>query len=633
MLKDLRKHSKSWLIKALFVIIIITFISWGGYRKASSWGKDYIAKVDGEKIKRDEFEFIVYHRVAAMREQYKKYLKRDLEESEVNNIREMILNQLIESKIIHSLSEKSGIPVSKKEIADSIKNEEVFQNPDSHEFDFDRYKNFLKYYRKTPSVYEEERKEELKSEKLRNLVMNFSKISDNELKEIFNLENTKINLEFFAFDSKEYKKGIKVKIEDVEKHFNDNKEKYKTEEKRKIEYIEVDPNELYSGITPKEDEIKNLFEKEYKNSKDNLKGEKRHIRIISLREKEGESRVKEANTIKELAKNSKTFVSLAKEYSDDFTKKDGGDLGYVEKSDLTRFGEFGNSLFKLKAGDVAGPIKDKNNYYIGRVEDILPAGDISLERLKNYIQHEIKKKKSKELADETASKLREDIKSEKDLSKLSQKYSLPVKKSDYFKKSGELPSIVEPYLVQNESFQLSLSETKDVKTSSGISYFIKLVEINEPHVPDLAEAYSDVENDLVDQKSRELAKSDSEKFFNLVKSREDLYKQAPSFSAKILESGEFTLSESFNIPKIGKNEELAKESFNLGEQSPVAKKVYEVDGKFIIPVFKSRINADMAKFSEKRDELIQKLNNERNDNIFTTWKDFVSKEVEIKKYN
>ena len=68
MLKILREHATSWMLRAILIMVAVTFISWGGYSLIKEKEETYAAKVNGKAI--DMKEYLDVFRT--MVEQYRK---------------------------------------------------------------------------------------------------------------------------------------------------------------------------------------------------------------------------------------------------------------------------------------------------------------------------------------------------------------------------------------------------------------------------------------------------------------------------------------------------------------------------------------------------------------------------------
>lgn len=151
------------------------------------------------------------------------------------------------------------------------------------------------------------------------------------------------------------------------------------EQEAKKSNIKVEKNEV-------EDRYKKLAEE---NGEDTLKkqikeyygwtiGEfKEKIRIVILKGKLEEKISKDevlnkdkknkAEEILTRIKNGEDFAKLAKEFSEDPSAADGGNLGWFEKGKMVQ--EFENAAFALKPGEVSGIVRTQYGYHIIKVND------------------------------------------------------------------------------------------------------------------------------------------------------------------------------------------------------------------------------------------------------------------------
>lgn len=88
-------------------------------------------------------------------------------------------------------------------------------------------------------------------------------------------------------------------------------------------------------------------------------------------------------TLGERILSGESFSVLAKEYSDDETASQGGDMGYQHKGML--HSDVEKVLNELKVGELSSPIRLLQGYVLVRVEDIVPAQQISYEDAKEQV--------------------------------------------------------------------------------------------------------------------------------------------------------------------------------------------------------------------------------------------------------
>ncbi|MBT2573955.1 peptidylprolyl isomerase [Bacillus sp. ISL-51] len=88
---------------------------------------------------------------------------------------------------------------------------------------------------------------------------------------------------------------------------------------------------------------------------DGLKGKIRASHILVADKKT-------ADEVEKKLKKGEKFETLAKEYSTDTSKNNGGDLGWFDKKSMDS--TFSDEAFKLKVGQVSDPVKTKFGYHI-----------------------------------------------------------------------------------------------------------------------------------------------------------------------------------------------------------------------------------------------------------------------------
>jgi peptidyl-prolyl cis-trans isomerase SurA len=75
-----------------------------------------------------------------------------------------------------------------------------------------------------------------------------------------------------------------------------------------------------------------------------------------------------ADSVFALARAGEDFATLARRFSDDGTRENGGDLGFIRRNDVVR--EFANVAFMLRPGDVSPPVRTPFGYHLIKVERI-----------------------------------------------------------------------------------------------------------------------------------------------------------------------------------------------------------------------------------------------------------------------
>ncbi|MGD0014818.1 MAG: peptidylprolyl isomerase [Bryobacteraceae bacterium] len=104
---------------------------------------------------------------------------------------------------------------------------------------------------------------------------------------------------------------------------------------------------------------------------------------------EAEAKAKAEDLVRQ-ARSGADFVALVKKHSNDPTSvaKD-GDLGFIRKSDQIP-AELSNAIFSAKVGEIVGPVRQPNGFYIFRIEEIGPQ---PFEQVQAAITNDLKSKR------------------------------------------------------------------------------------------------------------------------------------------------------------------------------------------------------------------------------------------------
>jgi len=164
MLKAMRKHARYFYV--LFFIVILSFIFWGVGTVDKTGSTEIVAEIGNYKITTDEY-WKTYDRIYRFyRELYKD--KFDEETEKKLNLKENVLDSMINERVLLMAAKEMGIGVSDDELQESVAKEPAFMKNGS--FDKDLYLNRLRLNRITPEAFESAKRQELTLSKMNRLI-------------------------------------------------------------------------------------------------------------------------------------------------------------------------------------------------------------------------------------------------------------------------------------------------------------------------------------------------------------------------------------------------------------------------------------------------------------------------------
>ncbi|UCF57505.1 MAG: SurA N-terminal domain-containing protein, partial [Deltaproteobacteria bacterium] len=235
----MRRHAKSWLIKFLIGMIAVVFIFYFGYSFTARRGVK-IAYVNGEPISGLEYQKSYRRLLEALQRDYKNVWSENL--IEVFDLRNKALENLINQKLVSQEARRIGLDITEKEIQNEILTYPAFQY--NGRFDESRYRALLSHNRMKPEDFEAGIAQDLLQRKLRQFLMTFSPVTEQELSDHYTFSNQKVKISFVQFLPKNFEKSVKYDPKSMEEYFDEHKEKYRVPEKIKIAYITIDPDKF-----------------------------------------------------------------------------------------------------------------------------------------------------------------------------------------------------------------------------------------------------------------------------------------------------------------------------------------------------------------------------------------------------
>jgi len=164
MLRAMRKHAKYFYV--LFFIVILSFIFWGVGTVDKTGGVEVVAEVGKYKITGDEY-WKTYDRIYRFyREIYKD--KFDEETEKKMNLKENVLDSMIDERVLLTAAKEAGVAVSDEELQESVAHDPAFMKDGA--FNKEMYLNRLRLSRMTPETFESMKRQELTLTKMKQLI-------------------------------------------------------------------------------------------------------------------------------------------------------------------------------------------------------------------------------------------------------------------------------------------------------------------------------------------------------------------------------------------------------------------------------------------------------------------------------
>jgi peptidyl-prolyl cis-trans isomerase D len=319
-----------------------------------------------------------------------------------------ILKQLIFQKEIEYEAKRLGVHVSDQERADRIRQFlPTAYNGDTF-VGMDRYAAEVQgRFQMTVPVFEEQIRQGLLLEKFRKLVTDGISVGPAELQDEFLYKNEKIKLNYVLLKPEDLAAKITPDEGEIKSTYERNKAKYLVPEKRVVRYALADVNQLRQVTQVTDDELKVQYQQDIQQYQVPNRVHVDHILLMTVGKTPAEIEEihqKAEDVLKQSNKKGANFEELAKKYSEDpGTKDKGGDLGWITQGQTVP--EFEKAAFTLPKGSISDLVKTQYGFHIIKVLDKETAHTKTFDEVKDSIRAPLMLSKADKQASDIADKL------------------------------------------------------------------------------------------------------------------------------------------------------------------------------------------------------------------------------------
>ena len=359
---------------------------------------DTVAKIGDESVTTDE-----------VRQQLSEIEQRNQVPKQLESLyAQQILKQLVFQKEIEYEAKRLGIHVSDQERADRIRQFlPTAYNGDTF-VGMDRYAAEVQSrFQMTVPVFEEQIRQGLLLEKFRKLVTDGISVGPGELQAEFRNRNEKVKLNYALIKPEDLAAKINPDDAEIRAAYEKNKSKYMVPEKRVVRYALADVNQIRQNTQVSDDELKVQYQQDIQQYQVPNRVHVDHILLMTVGKTPAEVeeiRQKTEDVLKQANKKGANFEELAKKYSEDpGTKDKGGDLGWITQGQTVP--EFEKVAFSLPKGSISDLVKTQYGFHIIKVLDKETAHTKPFDEVKDSIRSPLLLSKADKQAADIADKL------------------------------------------------------------------------------------------------------------------------------------------------------------------------------------------------------------------------------------
>tara|TARA_B110000259_G_scaffold44501_1_gene51574 strand:+ start:149 stop:2011 length:1863 start_codon:yes stop_codon:yes gene_type:complete len=387
MLEQIRSRTQTTFAKVILVIIIIPFALFGIDSYLSSVGSNIsIGSVNGEPITSQELQKTESQFIAQIKSQDESTDPKVFASLE---FKKAVLDKLISKKLVSQAVKESGFYISDKQVGTYISGMPEFQK--DGKFSQEQYDQVLKINNLTPKRFDISIKKDLGSQQVKDSLRKLIYTPKNKIQHLVDLTYQKRDVSIYELKQDDFKKEIDLSDVALKKVYEESKSSFIRPDQVKINFIIHSVAGIVPNIKISDKEVKNYFTNNINRYQIEQQRRAKHI-LFTVGADLSDAEVKEIagnaqDILNKIKKNPKSFQKNAKKYSQDAeSAKNGGDLGFFSRGDMTKV--FEDTVFSMSKNQISELIKTEFGFHIVMLTDI-KGDEVKFESVKNQIKGEL----------------------------------------------------------------------------------------------------------------------------------------------------------------------------------------------------------------------------------------------------
>jgi peptidyl-prolyl cis-trans isomerase D len=530
--------------------------------------------------------------------------------------------QLIQRQALIAEAEHLGLRATDEAVRDELQHGRYSQTffPAGNFIGEAAYEELLQQHDLTVTQFEQSVKEDILIDKLRSLVAGGAMVTDAEIRQKFEKENTKVKFDYAVLRKDDILKELHPTDSELKAFYDRNKASYNNSipEKRKIKYVLIDTAKLQSEAQVSQQDLQSYYDQH----RDEFRmPEQVNVRQILIKtplpgsdgkvdQKGVDAAQKKAQDVLAQLKGGAKFEDLAKKYSEDPSSKDGGSVGWIKRGGFP-VPDVDKAAFSLPKGGTSDVINAGYAFVILRVDDKQDAHVKTLAEVKDQIEPIIKQQKAQQAADSEANALLAQARSG-GLDKAAAAKNMPVVATDFISRTDSLPGIgSSPQFTEAVFTAAEKSPPDEVQVPQGFAIY-ELEAIKPPGTPTFEEIHSRVETEFKNERAGALLTQKTQELSDRAKADHDLKKAAKELGAT-MKTSDFVLPDG-QVPDIGSMSGAASVAFTL-KPGDISGPVDSGNTGVVLAILDKQAPTD-ADFAAKKDQIRDTLVQTKQSELF-----------------
>ena len=391
----IRNHNRVlFFVMVLLIFPSFAFFGVQGYSRFSDPSSAAVARVDGQKVTRAEWDAQHKKQIAQLRERAPNV---DVKLFDTPEARRQTLDSLMRERVLFAAANRAHLQVGDERLMreiQSVPQLAALRRPDGS-FDLAAYKAMVESGGRTTDSFEAGVRQDLMLRQVLGGIADSAPPGGAAARGALEALLQQREVQVLRFDSKELAAGLAPTDAELAAFHKAHESEFRTIEQAQIEYVVLDAPALEQGVTVNEADLRKYYDENA--ARYTVAEERRasHILIAATKDapadQRAKARAKAEAVLAELRKNPAGFADAAKKNSDDtLSAPRGGDLEFSGRGGFAAKAQE-DAIFAMKVGEISNLVETEFGYHIIRLDAVRGGDKKPFEALRAEIEAEVKK--------------------------------------------------------------------------------------------------------------------------------------------------------------------------------------------------------------------------------------------------
>lgn len=394
---DFVRDSKR-VVQIILGVIAVTFAFFGidAYFRQSDSAGGAVAHVGDQRISQIDFG----EALRRQQEQVRSMLGNQVDAATLDSpeIRAVVLDHLIRQRMLLEDAARDGLVVPDSELQKLLTGIPEFQS--DGKFSMAKYEQFLQARRRNAATFENELRGDLMVQRLSDGYASTAIVPASVVERLARIRDQKREISVSVINAEQFVDQVKLDVDAAKKYYETHPSEFQIPEQARMQFIVLSPDTLASRVAVSDEEARSFYQQ---NASRYQKGEERkasHILINAPHDASADvkaaAKAKADALLKQVREKPESFAAVAKANSQDTgSASKGGDLGFFARGSMVQ--PFEDAGFKLKVGEITGPVQSEFGYHVIKLTGLKPAQTTDFVQAKPQIEQELRRQKAEKL--------------------------------------------------------------------------------------------------------------------------------------------------------------------------------------------------------------------------------------------